>query len=255
MNMVENQLWSKDLYTNNNIFYFFNKPLYEYDMQEAGFNLAKAYSLLPESTVDWLTKLTKERRHIEIGKLYKKDLVFKNTHKETFAKARKMFFEANNLQIEDIVAIKKDAIFTTKECDNTRFLEYINFRPKHQYTSYIRLGRKLELYYNYDILDIKGLSDNAISYHEEYMIKFIKSFFEKMETEERSTVLKYVRRFIDRYKARKLDIGYYRRFDVNSFYDVTSLPGMKLYEYDDVYDVDITFNYFTVLIKLVKIPL
>ena len=248
-------LWKKDLFINDNIFYLFNKPIYEYDMQEAGYNLIRAYQLLPQERIDWLSSLSKERRHIVIGKMYKENLAFKENHMNAFKEARKLFFESNDLETSDIISIKKDAIFTTKECKVTRFFEFINFRKKHEYTSYIRLGRKLEFYYSPDNIDIKGLSDKAIDAHSEYMIDFIKSFIDKMETTTRPAVLKYTRKFIDRYKRKELPIGYYRRFDTNSFYDTVNLDGMKLYECDNIDDVDISFNYFTILIKLIKIPL
>lgn len=254
--MERNTLYKSDTFINDNIFYLFNKTIYEYDIKNAGYNLSRAYKLLPEDKLEELGRLKKERRTIEIGKLQRNDKDYKERLIKAFEEARRMFFEANNLQSDEIISIKKDAIFTTKYCEFQQFLDYIEFRPKNEYSSYIRLNRKIELYYSQDKLDIKGLSDETIQYHKDYMIHFIKLFFHKMETEDTATILGFMRRFIDRYKRRELPIGYYRRFDRDPRFD-TYDDNIKFYEYweEQKNDLDITYNYIEVLIKLIKIPL
>jgi hypothetical protein len=225
-------------------------------MKSAGYNLSKAYKLLPEDKLEELGRLKKDRRSIEIGNIQRANSEYKERLKQAFEEARRMFFEANDLQADEIISIKKDAIFTTKYCNNTQFLDYIEFRPKNEYSSYIRLNKKIELYYSDLQLDIKGLGDEVIKYHKDYMISFIRLFFQKMETEDSATVLGFMRRFIDRYKRRELPIGYYRRFDRDPIFD-TFDDNIKFYEYweDQKEDLDISFNYMEVLIKLIKIPL
>lgn len=254
--MERNTLYKSDTFINDNIFYLFNKTIYEYDIKNAGYNLSRAYKLLPEDKLEELGRLKKERRTIEIGKLQRNDKDYKERLIKAFEEARRMFFEANNLQSDEIISIKKDAIFTTKYCEFQQFLDYIEFRPKNEYSSYIRLNRKIELYYSQDKLDIKGLSDETIQYHKDYMIHFIKLFFHKMETEDTAIILGFMRRFIDRYKRRELPIGYYRRFDRDPRFD-TYDDNIKFYEYweEQKNDLDITYNYIEVLIKLIKIPL
>lgn len=254
--MLGHTLYKSDTFINDNIFYLFNKTIYEYDMKSAGYNLSRAYKLLPEDKLEELGRLKKDRRSIEIGNIQRANPEYKERLKQAFEEARRMFFEANNLQSDEIISIKKDAIFTTKYCNCTKFLDYIEFRPKHEYSSYIRLNKKIELYYSDSQLDIKGLGDEIIEYHKDYMISFIRLFFQKMETEDAATVLGFMRRFIDKYKRRELPVGYYRRFDRDPRFD-TFDDGIKFYEYweDQKEDLDISFNYIEVLIKLIKIPL
>ena len=254
--MGNSTLYKSDTFINDNIFYLFNKTIYEYDMKDAGFNLSKAYKLLPESKLEELGRLKKDRRKIEIGNLQRADETYKERLKQAFVEARRMFFEANEIKNDEIISIKKDAIFTTRHCEFQKFLDHIEFRPKNEYSSYIRLNKKIELYYAYDKMDIKGLSDDTINYHKDYMIHFIQLFFNKMETEDVSTILGFMRRFIDKYKRRELPIGYYRRFDRDPRFDIFD-DSIKYYEYweDQKEDLDIQFNYNEVLIKLIKIPL
>lgn len=225
-------------------------------MKTAGYNLSRAYKLLPDDKLEELGRLKKERRTIEIGKLQRDNKEYKERLMKAFEEARRMFFEANDLHADEIIAIKKDAIFTTRYCEFQQFLDYIEFRPKNEYSSYIRLNKKIELYYSQDRLDVKGLSEDTIRYHQDYLIHFIKLFFHKMETEDTGTILGFMRRFIDRYKRRELPVGYYRRFDRDPKFD-TYDDTVKFYEYweDQKDELDITFNYIEVLIKLIKIPL
>lgn len=255
--MQQNTLYKSDTFINDNIFYLFNKTIYEFDMKDAGYNLSIAYKLLPEDKLEELGRLKKERRRIEIGKIQRDNKEFKERLKQAFEEARRMFFEVNNLQVDEIISIKKDAIFTTRYCEVQKFLDCIEFRPKNQYSSYIRLNRKLELYYSEDKLDIKGLSDDVIKYHEDYIIHFLKLFFHKMETEDSAVVLGFMRRYIDKYKRRELPLGYYRRFAIDPYFDIIDEDSIKYYEYweDQKNDVDIKYNFIEVFIKLIKIPL
>ena len=254
--MERNRLYESDTFINDNIFYLFNKTIYEFDMKEAGYNLSIAYKLLPSDKIEELGRMKKDRRKIEIGKLQRDDKEYKEQLAKAFQEARRMFFEINNLQVDEIISIRKDAIFTTRYCEYQKFLDYIEFRPKNEYSSYIRLNKKVELYYSQDKMDIKGLGDETINYHKDYMIHFIRLFFQKMETEDSATVLGFMRRFIDKYKRRELPIGYYRRFDRDPRFD-TYDDSIKFYEYweDQKEDLNIKFNYIEVLIKLIKIPL
>lgn len=256
MNM-NHTLYVNDTFVNDNILYLFNKTIYEYDMKNAGYNLSKAYKLLPEKTLEKLGRMRKEHRTIEIGKLQRSDNTFKENLKKAFQEARRLLFDMNELDVNDIISIKKDAIFTLKECKFQKFLEFIDFREKNFYTSYIRLSRQVELYYSENSMDIKGLSEESVNYHKEYMIEFLRMYFHKMETEDAETVIRYMRRFIDRYKNYDLPVGYYRRFArQDAYYDLKDSDD-KYYEYweENKEDLDIQYNYYNVLIKLIKIPL
>ena len=253
---MSSKLYEKDLFLNDNIFYFFNKSIYEYDMRNAGFNLTRAYNLLPKSKIEELGRMKKERRTIEIGKIQRKNDVYKDKLSKAFKEARRMFFEMNNIEDSDIISIKKDAIFTTKRCDFQKFLEFIEFREKNYYTSYIRLSKKIELYYSERQMDIKGLGKESLEYHKDYLVHFIHLYFKKMECDEPVAVLEFIRKFIDKYKRRELSVGYYRRFERDAYFQLIN-DDSKYYEYweENKDELDITYNYFEVFIKLAKILL
>ncbi len=120
------------------------------------------------------------RETIELGKLQRDNGESNKALTSSFEKARQMFIEQNDLSDNDVISIKKDALIIKKRCDIQQFGTYINFRPKHTYSSFIQLENKLEFYYDTETLDVKGISDEKLKLHEDYMIKFIKLFCEKM---------------------------------------------------------------------------
>lgn len=253
---MKNTLWQKDSFINENIPFLFNKEIIEYDMKNAGFSLTKEFELLDKSTINKLEKMKKERCKIEMGKIERDNEEYKIAKKEAFKLAREMFFKANDIEIYDLLSIKKDAIITIKRCDHQKFGDNILFRPKNYYTSYINLGKRLEFYYNPTNLDIKGIGDDKLEYHKDYMIKFLKMFFHKMETEDEKTVIEFTRRFISKYKNKELPLGYYRNFNHESnFTLLNDTDTFMNYWEDSKEDLDISYNFHRILLKLIQIPL
>ena len=248
------ELYIKDTYLNKNIPFIFNKSIVEYDMKDAGLSLIKEYKLLPKKKIEHLEVLKKKARVIEIGNIQRNDEEFKLNLATAFAAARKEFFTQNDIADSDIISIKKDAIFLNRLVDNGEVGKYINFREKNNYTSYIQLN-KMELYYNPSKLDIKGLDDALFPLHEEYIIKFIKSFFNKMETAKDIDVLSFCRRFIDKYKERSLEVGYYREFNFKSLFRTSEGLLYEVFWEDEKDKLDISYNFQNILLKLVQIPL
>lgn len=247
-------IYEKDLYVNPNIFYIFNTKIIEYDMKDAGLSLSKDFKLLTKSQLNKLEKMEKKKRTIELGLIQQQDEVFKENLKQAFVHARKLFFEYNNLDKSDIVSIKKDAIFSLKKCNYEELGDYIRFRPKNEYTSYIRLNSKIELYYSPDKLDVKGISDSKLPLHEDYILSLIKNFFKRMECDDKAKVINYMRKIIDKYKAKELELGYYREFNNFSKYDLID-ESDNIISPSDLSNIDISYNFYNVLIKLIKIPL
>lgn len=254
---MSSNLFMKDSFINPNIPYLFNANIIEYDMKEAGFSLARELKLLPEKTIEKLNHMSKEKRKIELGKIQRSDPKYKEENKNAFIYARELFFKKNQIEDDDIISIKKDAIFMKRTCDYINFGEYIDFRPKHYYTSYIQFEKRREFYYSPSEYSYKGISDKLIKYHEDYMIDFLCQYCRMMETSDKKRVLSFLRRFIDKYKKKELNIGYYRCFNPKSNYVIIGQDDVDYYDYDidDIDDVDISFNYFNVILKLVKMAI
>lgn len=207
----------RSTYLNPNIEYLFNDEIIEYDMKDAGFSLIKQFKLLTPEQIRELERLDKGlERHIAVGKLQGKDKEFSNRLGEKFAEVRGFFIEFNGLNDNNILSVKKDAIYTIGSCKRLKFGQ-VQFSPKNNYTSYIRFPniQNIEIYYSYMGIDVKGMSDSAVNRHRLYMMEFLKNIISMMETKN-SRVKRYLIQFIDSYKSGELDEGYYLEFNNTS---------------------------------------
>lgn len=203
-------------YLNPDIEYLFDHPIYEYDMKNAGFSIINEFHLLSQDIIRDLSKMEKMKQTIEIGKLQRDDKEFSKRLLEKFAYCRKIFLMENDIQDDEIISVKKDAFFITNKCFKTKF-GMIQFRIKNEYSSYLRLveNHNIELYYNDETLDIKGIGESGIYKHKLYMIAFINDMMGKLETHD-SGVKRYLKSFIRRYKSNLLDEAYYLEFNNKS---------------------------------------
>ena len=197
---------------------FMISDIVEYDMRRAGLSIIKEEKLLEESVIKKLESMEKKTADKRIGVLQKTDSRLKEGLKNGFRKYRLMFGEANGLKDEDILSVKKDAIFVKRYCQCTHFCEHIEFVEKHTYEAYLYLNN-MEFYWKSDkTLDVKGISDNRIELHRDYMLDFIWNFMKYLVTYDADGAKKYLIRFIDKYKRNELPIEYYRELNQQSQY-------------------------------------
>lgn len=209
-----NYLPEKSNWFNPKIEYLFNSLIYEYDIRNAGFSIIKEYGLLNSNEIIRLSQLDKLTQTIEIGKLMGKDKEFSIRLQEHFSLIRKFFIDSNYIIDNDIIAVKKDAIFSTKECSELKF-GLVEFRVKNKYSSFIRFPRNnnLEIYYNDGCkLEVKGITETNLNKHRLYMLNFIQKMIKFIETRN-IAVKSFFRNFIMDYKWFNLETDYYLRFN------------------------------------------
>ena len=226
----------KQVWFNPSIEYIFDTVIYEYDIRDAGFSIIKEYDLLPHQKIIELELLGKGlERHITIGKLQGQNKEFSKNLSNKFAEIRAVFIGANQLTDDEIVSVKKDAIFTINACGVTDF-GTIHFIEKNMYSSYIRFSNigNVEIYYSNTSMDIKGLGESSTNRHRLYLLDFIKQIIVMIENKD-PRVKRTMMEFVRKYKARELDDEYYLKFDRASK------------------DIDLLFNYQNVIIPLIQI--
>lgn len=202
---------------NPNIEYLFDTDITEWDIQDAGFSLIKQFNLLSEEEIKRLTKLEKGKpRHIEVGKLQRDNKEFAEALNNAFVEARKIFIQTNNLSDDNIISVKKDAIFTTGNINRVKFGQVI-FSPKHTYSSYLRFSNihNIEIYYSDQGMDFKQINDDVIKRHRIYTVEFLKKFIQKMESKDPS-IKRFMMNYIMNYKSLEMDEEYYLEFNNKS---------------------------------------
>ena len=259
-------LYERSNYLNKNIDLLTNVVIIEYDLHSANTSLCREYRLLPEKEIENLENAPKKKRVVAIGKKMQKDKEFKEKLSDAFTDIRKRFFEANHIIDKDILAIKKDAIFTLREVQTTDF-GYCHFAKKNQYSSYMYLPKiRLELYYTSKgetlgdggKVDVKGIDDTIVKKHDGFMNDFFKNLFKHLETSSKPVIFGYLKRFIDRYKHLQLEVGYYREYDQNSIFRLNDAeetfddPMFIPYEHRQEH-INIDYNFFNILLPIINI--
>lgn len=245
------EIAEKSNYLNKDILYLKNTTISEYDIKSAGFTVIKFKKLLPPEEIEQLEKADKQTRNILIGKRILKYPKISEEIINTLADIRKDFVVLNQIHDEDILSIKKDAIFLIKKLPTNLKLDIFEFRPKGKYTSYCYVNKK-EFYYSSvtNTLDVKGISDESRVSQEKYLlndIKRIMAMAEKITPDQLFLILKqyrskYLNRQLNKETYRNMDNG---KFEVNGYF-------LDTISDDSLADVDISQNYISYLVPLFK---
>ena len=207
---------TKTIWYNPTIEYLIDANIIEYDIRDAGFSIVKEYGLLPSDKIKELEQLPKGMgRHIEIGKLQRDNKSFSEALAKGFADARSVFVRYNAIEDDDIICVKKDAIFTARTMSRTKFGQVV-FVDKHAYTSYIRfsMNQNIEIMYSNETGDItvKGISDVSLNKHRLYLLEFLKELLPLIELRD-GKAKRFFMDFVNDYKSQKLEQGYYLEFN------------------------------------------
>ena len=207
---------------------FIITPIYEYDISKANISILLQKGVINRAQYNAFCAMPKRERQIKIGLMQKNNPLIIKILEEGFIEARRMFVTSNNIQDEEIVSIKKDAMFIVRPVSFTTF-GYINFSLKHVYSMMAKIGR-LECYYTldpikdvYDI-DIKGIKDEIlINKHQSFYITLLCELFFMVLDNRIEDAIAFMVQFAKQYDLLQQDLGFYREFNSESLYSVKSI--------------------------------
>lgn len=245
-------LYLKDTYVSPHFNFIVSSYIREYDIQKANISILYKYGAISENDYIKYYNMDKLKRQISIGYLLKNNPEISKVLKEGFIESRKLFFENNNIQESDILSIKKDAIYLINKIPSITEFGMVKFINKNTYTSFYRINKNIELYYYLDsinkkeILDIKGISEESISLHNNYIVDFLKYLFETAQTNSIDTVISILTNFYRKYVSLELESGYYREFNPLSKFNLNTKNIISFYSdmisEDDKKYLDISCN-------------
>lgn len=251
------KLYEHTSYLNKDID-FLKASIREYDMKDAGFSIIKNSNYLDKDTIKYLSGLEKHKRKVRLGVMMRDDKNVNRIINEGFEVYRKKFFEANDIKDEDVLSIKKDAIFLiNKPALKTQFGD-VRFDLKNKYSVYYRLN-KLEIYYSKDKIDVKGIDDKVLKKHKKGFLKFFKKLSNYVVIGKNDRIIEYIREFSKDYLDLKLNVEYYRTFDSEStfVFKDKALPKVRYSisycEEEQLHSLDIYYNYTKLILPLIQI--
>lgn len=237
--------------TNRDYPFIYNNEIIEWDIKSANTSLMSYYNLQPEIIISKLASMAKSQREISVGKLMRKDKEFAKALENSFNEIVNEFFEANNLSWDDIVAVKKDAVFVKNHRIIKSEFGAVHFIPKNQY-KHVLLLPKYEIYLSDQKIDVKGIPDDKIPLHLDGVLDFIKT---SMEIAGNYIELQsYFKEYVTAYKKKELEYDHYREFNPESLFRIGGEYPMltdSMIE-DDMEFLDISYNYINVVIPMIQ---
>lgn len=220
-------LWNKKYYTTP-FKYVTSSFIREYDISKADINVFFSKGIINIDQYRYLSRIPSEARNIQMGLLQRENKEYIKILKDGITEARRLFFEANDIQDWEVLSIKNDAIFLIEKLAKRTSFGNILFRNKNTYTSFYALPRRLnkEFYYylntaiGEESLTVKGIGDEAFSLHNGYMNEFLMVLFDSIERYPIDDAIDLIQKFYNNYITGQLELGYYRRYDQRSGYDM-----------------------------------
>lgn len=216
--------------------FIINNYIREYDLSAANINALYTNGYFDKSTYDLFKSYDKKKREIEIGLLIKRDSRVYEIISSEIINAKKLLFESNNIQDNEVLTIKNDAVFIiSKELVNTVFGNY-EFKCKNLYNTYLRI-LDLEIYYRDSLnsddifFDIKGISDDKMYLHTA-MVSLISEVCYRVQRYDKSDNIRFIMNIYENFLHRRLPIEYYRNLD--SFSKYTIINNIGIYSLDNI---------------------
>jgi hypothetical protein len=244
---------AKTNYLNKTYQYLKNISITEWDIQSAGLSVLKFRKLLPEEELKKLELLDKKTRTIKEGLLQKSQPKIAESIIETLSKVRQGFTILNHIQEENILSIKKDALFLINtQITHPTVKEFFTFRNKNTYTSYILLN-KSEFYFNSltNVLHVKGLPEDSVNKQRNFILKDISGFLKSSEKVSSKTMFILLKNYREKYLSRQLPIETYRELNSGKFRIGDYL--IEDVDSDLLNEIDITQNYMNYILPLIQL--
>ncbi len=258
--MASKSLARRHNYLSKTIEYLAKSKIREYDIKDAGFSLIKTFRLLDEKMIKRISKITnKFEKNVFIGKLIRKDPSLGRAMMDSFVLVRTEFFQDNDLNESSVIAIKKDAIITTKYCPVLKFYnDSILFVERNVFTSFYTFDR-MEFYYDgmKNYLDIRGAS-RLVDRNNEFLVR-LKEIFKSAEmTKNKKTSIALLASLREDYLRGKLEKESYRELKSGMFRVDINFGTDKVIRVKDIAkkeDINLGYNYTEVIVPLISLIL
>jgi hypothetical protein len=234
----------------------------EFDIRKANINILYNKGVLDLTTYWKLLKAPRMERQVYIGNMIDNDKSMYKILAAGLIEFKDKFYQANQIEDSDIVSIHNDSIFLINKNPLVTRFDNIEFIDKGTYNSFYRI-LDLEVYYSYnrvyntESISIKGINDNTLIKHKEYMIEFLCTLFSVVQIEGVTAGIEILTNFYNQYINRKLESGYYREFNPDSLFKLNNrmysdiMPDERYVSIIDIsYNVNFLRDLFGILTSL-----
>jgi hypothetical protein len=244
------------VYTNPDIVHLRNRNIVEYDIASGGYSVSSAEGLLPADLKSRIDGMNKKQRQIALGMYTLDNPSFTKELHEAFKKYVAEFREANEIDEDNVISIKKDSlIFYDSPIRHDKFGEgNVHFTRRGKYSSYAYIDGKQYFFDGLSKkLDVKGLTEG---FGKDDLVEEIGTVLGFDEHKTKDFIFGYMKELREAYLDRELAFGYYR--------EMSAMAGYKIRDEGSSWDIyleevteetfqriDIQYNYEKVLVPLI----
>lgn len=231
----------------------------EYDIKSANTTMLRKARLIKERDLRMIEELPKHDREVLIGHMIKQDKNIGKIIRKGIVEGKRLLFEANGVQTEEIQAIRSDAVFIIgRKLQVTEFGPIV-FRPT-TYSMYMKV-EGLEYYYQSQTnhVDVKGIKDEIVEHedHQAGMMQFIATVMGYLVRNRRDALCRYLIEFSEAYKAKELPLCYYRELgNLNAYrtnLDLGDLSyALDMVSEDDRPSINGIYNYRRFVLPMIQ---
>lgn len=237
--------------------YLINYNIIEFDLEKANISALYEEKYFNKNEYEYYYNLPKQDREVLIGKLIKTKPEIYQIIQAGIINAKRMFFESNNIQIQNILYIDNDSItLAYDQKDNlnfiTKFSNIYNFKCKNIYTSFLRLYGIDFLYFNNNIKELYRLKncnqELLINNHKNGFLDLLLTILYSGQFDKLSNTICFISNIYKQYVNKSLPIIYYKEFNNISKYKILSGSNSITYyinnDIDQYYlkNINITYN-------------
>ena len=231
----------------------------EYDIKSANTTMLRRSKMIKEKDLRAIEALPKHDREVLIGHMIKQDPSIGKVIRGGIVDAKRMLFQANGVQTDEIQAIRSDAVFIIGRKLRNREFGPILFR-EHTYSMYMKL-EGVEYYYDRaeNTASIKGIRSSITDEedHQNGMVKFMTTVMEYLCKGRRDALRRYLIEFSEAYKAKELPLCYYREMSNLNAYRTDMDIGRYSYALispseDDRSMINGTYNYTRFVLPVIQ---
>lgn len=241
--------------TNTNIPFIHHESIEEWDIRSANTSLMRYYELANPKIISRFEKMEKRDREPAVGMYLKKHRDTSVALEKAFTDIIHEFINTNMLDSEqDIISIKKDSLFVRNKMIHCSEFGNgtVKFIKKNSYSGCLLIPN-YEFYYSRDKIDVKGISDDVLHFHEDGTLAFISIMMQ--ESNNWIGLNEYMRDYAMAYKNRQLPFNAYREFTSSSKFRVNLFGNEVLMDdidEDMIEDTNILFNYSKIYLPALK---
>lgn len=244
----------------------------EYDGKAANINALKLTGKIDDTMYNYLNNLPKRDREIYIGKLTRTSRSYYDAIQNGIMKCKTELIRQNHIEPSQIIRIANDAVYinTPYDLKHTSFFDnQFEFRIKSISNVAMYISDEVSIFVSFlqndqISIDVKGISDDLLQFHQMYMLGFLANLVRSVERSGIDAAIQYYNQFYKDYINLNLPIGFYREFSSSSMYSlkdvddlwhmslgVTVLPEGTTVDMIDInYNLNVLRNIWTILLGL-----